>query len=126
MAADVLRREVFAAGSAIFKVGDPPRSAYLIQSGQVDIMIMRDGKEVCVSTLQAGDLVGEMALIDAQPRAATALATQSCNCVVITPSEFQQRLDKSDPLVKAMLKVLTKRLRKSSAAPSHPGPVPAG
>ena len=113
MTTEILKRSLFAQGQRLFKAGDPPVCAYLIQSGQVDIVIERDGQEVCVSTLEAGDMVGEMALIDEQPRVATAVAKHAATCVVLTAIEFQRRLERSDPFVRAMLKVITKRLRKS-------------
>ena len=115
MATEVLKRQVFGVGEPLFKAGEPPRCAYLIQSGVVDIQVARDGQTTLVSTLEAGELVGEMALVDAQPRSATAVAKQTCTCIVVTPAEFQQRLERSDPFVRAMVKVLTRRLRKSTA-----------
>ena len=116
MSLDVLERQAFAPGQALFRAGDAPRCAYLIQSGAVDIVVTRDGQDVVIDSLEPGGLVGEMALVDAEPRSATAVAKQATNCVVITRTDFARRLEKSDPFVRSMVKVLVRRLRKSTAA----------
>ena len=116
MAGEVLERQGFGAGEVIFRVGEPPRCAYLIQSGAVDIVVARSGKDEVVDSLAAGELLGEMALVDARPRSATAVANQATNCIVITRTDFEHRLEKSDPFVRSMVKVLVRRLRKSTGA----------
>lgn len=88
---EILRRESFATAQVIFKAGDAPRFAYLIQSGAVAISVQRDGKDVALGTLAAGELFGEMALIDAKPRSATATAAEPTTCVVMTALEFNKR-----------------------------------
>ncbi len=112
---EILERQVFGTGDVIFRVGEPPRVAYLIQSGQVNIVVPADDTDKVVGTLVAGELFGEMALVDSQPRSATAIAQQPTTCIVITPIDFQRRLEKSDAFVRAMVRLLTRRLRKMTA-----------
>lgn len=112
MAKDVLERQSFATGEAVFKQGDPPRAAYLIQAGSVNIVVGEGDEATVVGSLGAGELLGEMALVDAQPRSATAVAKQPTTVVVITAIEFAKRLERSDPFVRSMVRVLTQRLRK--------------
>lgn len=116
MSTEVLRRESFSIGQAIFRAGDAPRFAYLIQSGKVEVTAPHEGKDVVIGTLKAGDMFGEMALIDAHARSATAIATEPTTCVIMTPLEFQKRHDDSDPFVRAMLRSLTAKLRKASGS----------
>ena len=111
MAKGVLRRETFAAGQAIFTAGDPSKAAYLIQAGVVEVTAQRDGHDVVLNTLVAGDLVGEMALVDSKPRSATAKAKQTATCVVVTPLELTERIERSDPFVRAMVRALSRKLR---------------
>ncbi len=113
MTVELLNRQVFSGGDVIFKAGEVPRCAYLIQSGAVNIVSGREDHAL-VTTLVAGDLLGEMALVDAQPRSATAVAKQTTTCITITAGDFGTRLAKSDPLVRAMVKSLTRRLRKTT------------
>jgi len=118
---DVLERQSFSTGEFIFKKDEPPRAVYLIQAGLVDILVGEGEKTTVLETLGAGDLLGEMALVDGHPRSATAQAKQPTNLVVITAMEFSKRLEKSDPFVRSMVRVLTKRLRNTTAASNGDG-----
>jgi CRP-like cAMP-binding protein len=71
--------------------------------------------------LAAGDLLGEMALVDAQTRSATAQAKQPTTVIVITAIEFAKRMEKSDPFMRSMVQALTKRLRNMNEARSEDG-----
>ena len=125
MAKDVLERQSFSTGEVILKKGENPRAAYLIQAGSVKIVVGEgegEGEETTVvETLVAGDLVGEMALVDAQPRSATAQAKQPTTVIVITAIEFAKRMEKSDPFMRSMVQALTKRLRNMNEARSEDG-----
>jgi len=127
LAKDVLERQSFSTGEVIFKKGENPRAAYLIQAGSVKIMVGEgegegEGEETTVvETLAAGDLLGEMALVDLQPRSATAQAKQPTTVIVITAIEFAKRMEKSDPFMRSMVRALTKRLRNMNEASSEDG-----
>ena len=114
MKKEVLKRELFPSGTALFKAGDPSGCAYLIQQGKVEITTEREGETVVLNTLGAGELVGEMALVDAKPRSATAVAKAATTGIVITPLDLRVRLEKADPLLRALVKVLTQKLRKAT------------
>ena len=115
MAKVILNRQTFKIGEYLFKTGDPPLCAYLIQSGTVDVVVNKDGEDTVVSSLEAGQLVGEMALIDNQARSAAARAQTATTCVLVSKEEFKKRIEKADPLTRAILKMLVDRLRKATA-----------
>ena len=115
MAKVILSRQTFKIGEYLFKTGDPPLCAYLIQSGTVDVVVSKDDGETVVGSLEAGQLVGEMALIDNQARSAAARARTSTTCVLVSKEEFKKRIEKADPLTRAILKMLVDRLRKATA-----------
>lgn len=115
MAKVILNRQTFKIGEYLFKTGDPPLCAYLIQSGTVDVVVEKDGEDAVVGSLEAGQLVGEMALIDNQPRSAAARAQTATTCVLVSKEEFKKRIEKADPLTKAILRMLVDRLRKATA-----------
>jgi CRP-like cAMP-binding protein len=121
LAKDVLERQSFSTGEVIFKKGENPRAAYLIQAGSVKIVVGEGEEATVVETLAAGDLLGEMALVDAQTRSATAQAKQPTTVVVITAIEFAKRMEKSDPFMRSMVRMLTKRLRNMTEASSEDG-----
>ena len=62
----------FAAGDEIFAEGDPAEDAFVIDSGEVDIVKEVDGEPVVLARLGAGEIFGEMGLVDDKPRSATA------------------------------------------------------
>ena len=104
----------FEQGEIIFKTGDAPECAFLIQTGAVDIALESGGSLTVVDSLEPGEFFGEMALIDSEPRSAAAIATVPTTCVRVLRPDFEERLKNSDPLTRAMLKLLVKRLRKTT------------
>jgi len=108
----ILDRRAYEAGQQIFKAGDRVNHAYLVQTGSVEIF--KEGSEEVLNTVGAGGIFGEMALIDDQPRSASARAISPCNVIVINRPMFEQKLKGSDPFVQALLKILVGNLRRSS------------
>ena len=103
----VLERKVFYAGQKIFSEGDRGDRAYLIQSGSVDIV----KNEMPLATLNAGELFGEMALIDDKPRMATALAQTDVTVVIISRDSFNEKLSKADPFIRGLLNIFVRNIR---------------
>ena len=109
---DELKTEVFAKGSVIFEKGDAATCAYLVQSGIVVIVARRGGAETVLDTLVRGDFFGEMALVDDEPRSATAIAGEDVSCAIISKDEIDESLANADLLTYALVRLLTKRLRR--------------
>ena len=103
----VLERKVFYADQMIFKEGDMGDRAYLIQDGQVQIL--KNGAPL--ATLGKGELFGEMALVDDQPRMASAKAVADVSVVVINRETFREKLAKSDPFVRGLLNIFVRNIR---------------
>ena len=116
MAAQIYNRQTFEQGRTIFSAGDAPHCAYLIQTGAVNIVISDGEYRTVVDTLKPGEVFGEMALVDNHPRAATAVAKSLATCVLISKTDFDQRIDRADPFTRSMLMLLTKRLRNTLPA----------
>jgi EAL domain-containing protein (putative c-di-GMP-specific phosphodiesterase class I) len=106
----------------LFREGDPPTTAFLIESGEVEISTLRDGKFTKLAHLGRGDLLGEMAVIDDSPRTATAIALSECALLAIDKAQIAERLDQTDPIIRALLEGQLKRYRGALAAMS--GQVP--
>lgn len=70
----ILHREVFPAGSIIFKEGSVGSHAYVIESGKMAIWREVNGERRTLGIVAEGSIFGEMALIDNQPRMASASA----------------------------------------------------
>ncbi|MCB9991285.1 MAG: cyclic nucleotide-binding domain-containing protein [Rhodospirillales bacterium] len=103
-------RHFVPAGDLVIRQGDRGNDAYLIQSGKVRVYTEKDGREVELGKLGPGDICGEMALIVDEPRSATIQALENTNFIKITRPMMIERLAKTDPLIKAMMPMLIKRI----------------
>ena len=65
-------KRVFAPGERIFTEGDVPDVAYLIETGRIEVWATQGSKRLTLSYLGAGEILGEMAVIDRAPRRASA------------------------------------------------------
>jgi CRP-like cAMP-binding protein len=107
----VQNKQPYGIGQEIFRQGQPPRDAYLIERGKVEISVMNNDRKVVIGYKQTGDVFGEMALIDKAPRMATATAVEPTVCVVITQSLFDEHISKATPLLRKVLTTFTSNLR---------------
>ncbi len=105
----------FLAGQPIFSAGDSADCAYLIQDGQV--AMYSPGEEQPLAILPAGEIFGEMAVLDNSPRILDARALSDCDVLVIKRSQILNRLEQADPVLRTLFEVLLSRLR-SQVAPS--------
>ena len=111
----MMETKTYLVGDTIFKEGEPGEQAYLIKSGEVKITKL-DAKErpMTIATLKKGNIIGEMALIDDAPRAASAVSLDQTVVMVITKEEFQKRLANSDQVIGLLLQTFTQRLRQQA------------
>ncbi|HHV55991.1 MAG TPA: Crp/Fnr family transcriptional regulator [Firmicutes bacterium] len=101
-----------ARGSVIFLENDPGDALYLIQSGLVRISCLaQDGRVKTLAVLSDGDFFGEMALVDDQPRSATAEALDTTTLLVLYRRDFERLLSDHPGLARAVIKGLSRRLR---------------
>jgi EAL domain-containing protein (putative c-di-GMP-specific phosphodiesterase class I) len=101
-----------AAGEYLFREGDPPDCAYVIDSGQIEVSTEKDGRKLVLSHLGAGDLLGEMAVLDDAPRTADALALTDCRLTEIRRDQIQQRLAEADSIIRTLMLGLLQRYRR--------------
>src|SRR5215471_11545389 len=73
-----------AAGDFVFREGDPAERMYVVQEGEVDILV----GERRVNTIGPGEILGEMALIDHLPRSGSAKARTACKLVPVDERRF--------------------------------------
>jgi len=99
-------------GDTIFREGDKADCLYLIQEGDVEIRL---GNRV-LDTLNHGSIFGEMALIDASPRSATAVAMSDVTVVPVTEKQFLFMVSHTPYLALNVMRVLADRLRHMNQA----------
>ena len=84
--AEMVYSKRFEAGEVIFRSGDDARDAYIIESGKVAVSDSVDGKNIQIAELGAGEIFGEMSMIDDAPRSATVTAIEATEVIVIQRS----------------------------------------
>ena len=82
------QERVFKAGELIIKQGDPGAEFFIIKSGRADVTVETRGTETKVKTLEGGAYFGEMALLTSEPRTASIVALEECECFVLKRSDF--------------------------------------
>ena len=83
----------------IFEEGDPGDCAYIIESGSVEVSLDKGGRKLVIATLGAGEVLGEMAIIDNHPRTATARAIERTKVTAIPLDYVEQKIENADPTV---------------------------
>jgi hypothetical protein len=101
----------FRAGDVLFRPGDPSECAFLIESGQVEILRGDDGRADRVALLGPGEVFGEMALIEERPHALTARAAADGSATTMSRPEFEASLLHDPQRSRQYLRGLFERLR---------------
>jgi CRP-like cAMP-binding protein len=95
-------------GDVLFREGDAGDRMYVILEGQVDIRV----GETVVENAGQGSIVGEMALIDDGPRAASVVAATLCRLVAVDRARFHSLIQSDPAFATHVMKVLVERLRR--------------
>jgi EAL domain-containing protein (putative c-di-GMP-specific phosphodiesterase class I) len=103
-------------GETLFREGDPPTTAFLIESGEIEVRTRQGGESLLLSRLGPGDLLGEMAVIDDSLRMASAVAVSDAVLMPIERAQIAERLANADPIIRALLEGQLKRYRGALAA----------
>jgi CRP/FNR family transcriptional regulator, cyclic AMP receptor protein len=88
---------------------------FTIVDGRIKVTILGDdGREIILSMLGPGDFFGEMALLDNEPRSATAIAVEDSELLSLHRTDFQSVLTDNRSITAALIKILTARLRRAN------------
>ncbi len=101
----------FDTGDFLFEEGDIGDFAYIIESGTVEVFHLRGTNKLVLSKLGEGDMLGEMAIIDKQPRSATAQATEPTRVIAIPFDYVEEKITDSDPVIRLFLRLIITRYR---------------
>ena len=97
----------FGAGEVIFAQGDEGDSMYALLEGEVEIV--RNGS--VVERVPRGGVFGAMALLEKQPRAASAIARTESRLAVISEKRFMSIVSQNPPFALSMMRLLSMRIR---------------
>ena len=110
-----LEQGTFVQGEHIFQKGDNPSHIYIVTRGKIDLLIVEQGIALQKKTLVAGDCFGEASLMSMQRHAATAVAREDSDVIVLSKHALL-RLQKEDAALFSLLMMniareLARRLR---------------
>ena len=104
------------AKTTVFKEGDAGDALYIVKAGKINITKRNsDGVESVLATLGKQAVIGDMAVIDDQPRSASVVTVQDCVFFIITKSDFKNLLGTIPEIAFQILKMMTERLRNTNA-----------
>jgi len=110
--ASVVRRRHYPRGAIIFTQGDLGNVAFIVRSGRVEIVVeSADGRDLVLYEVGPGDHFGEMALLEGQPRSASAVCTEPSELLAITREDLLGELERHPSIMLRMLQAMSRRLR---------------
>ena len=101
-------------GEIIFREGDQSSSAFVISSGQVELLKNASDGMVRLAMLSAGEIIGEMGIVDKSARSATARAIGPVKLDVIEREGFLASLKEEPDVALSVIGNLAERLRNSN------------
>lgn len=108
-------RRPYEPDTIVFSQGDPGDSLYGVVTGKVRISAStREGKEMFLNIMEPGDTFGEIALLDGNPRTATATTTTTCELMIIPRGQFLALLQREPTVAIHLLQLLCQRIRWTS------------
>ena len=106
------QQRIFKSGEVVMAQGEPGHSAFIIESGTVEIFLENGaGEKQHIGTRGPGAMIGEMAIIDNAPRTATVRAIDECSLLEISKDDFALRLESADPVLHMAMQVILARYR---------------
>ncbi|MGO8801453.1 MAG: EAL domain-containing protein [Roseiarcus sp.] len=108
-----LHKMELSAGALLFSEGDSGDAAYLVQSGEIEIFVTREGADFSLARRGPGSMVGEMAIIVQGKRSASARVAEDCALLVVTKAQIDERMANIDPIVRLCLDVVIDRYLQS-------------
>ncbi|HPO16958.1 MAG TPA: cyclic nucleotide-binding domain-containing protein [Candidatus Hydrogenedentes bacterium] len=106
-----------AKGETLFFKGTVGSQMYVVLGGKIGIL---EGQQ-CIATMTTGDMFGEMALVNKEPRSATAVALEDSHLFLLSESTFEYLMNKR-VAIRILLNIihsLSNRLKMTNAKLMH-------
>jgi CRP-like cAMP-binding protein len=101
---------IYPKNSMVFAEGEPGNELFIIQKGSVTIAKVVDDNEVLLAVLKPGDIFGEMALLEAKPRNASAVAYEECQLLAVNRANFEKMISTQPQLIARLTTLLADRI----------------
>ena len=98
----------YSADDVIFQEGDYGDHMYVILEGEIDILVA----DKVMQTVGKGEIIGEMSLVQNNPRSATTVTRTGCKLIPVDRKRFAELVQKSPQFSIYVMRVLAERLRR--------------
>ncbi|MBN2442228.1 MAG: Crp/Fnr family transcriptional regulator [Spirochaetales bacterium] len=115
---DIYEKHVkyYAPGAVIFQEGDQGDKLYIIIEGEVEIRKSTYSSSAkTLISLNAGDIFGEMAIIEKKARSASAIAIKPTKLLIMNDALFERMIEKNSDFAKKMIRILSGRVRRANS-----------
>ena len=102
--------EPLESGAVLFRKGEPGDVMFAVAEGQIELSV--DGH--VVEEVGPGGILGELALIDASPRSATAIAVAPSRVVRVDQAHFRYLVQEHPTFALLVMEVMAERLRRAN------------
>jgi len=103
-----------AKGDVLLKEGDKAEHIYILKHGLLDAFHMKDGEKIVLGTVAVGEFVGEMAIINNEPRSAYIEAVQDSELIELPIGLVNKLIYTRPSWAKGILQTLVKRLKQTN------------
>ena len=112
--AEVIDFERLPEGQTLFQAGEPGESLFVVRSGEVELFIKDTaGQRIVLTVARAGEMFGELSLLDAGPRTATAIALTETELLVLDRDDLLLLFQKNPDAALHMLAAISGMTRKA-------------
>ena len=106
--------KIYEDGDVIVRQGDVGDCLYVIQEGQVEILLEEDGKEVRLRMAGKGEIIGEIAVFERVARSATVRAIGKVRALTVDKKNFLRRIQEDPTLAFRLVQIMSRRVRELS------------
>ncbi len=105
---------IFEPGEILAVQGERGTTAFLLESGEVEVLIQGGENLIPVSTIKAGQMIGEVAMVTNEPRTASLIAKTMLSCIAFDRADFVKMMYEQPHKSIDMFKIFSKRLTESN------------
>lgn len=107
---DTTFNRVYPKNTMVFAESMPGKELYIIQKGSIKISKLVGGTEVLLAVLKAGDIFGEMSLIENKPRSASAIAYEDSSLLAVNKDNFARMVTTQPQIIARLTQLLAERI----------------
>jgi CRP-like cAMP-binding protein len=102
--------KIFRPGEVIFQEGEPGDCMFVIQEGEVEIYLQRNGQELPLKLSREGDFLGEMTLFNGGVRSVNARSKEASRLLTIDRKNFLRRIQEDPTIAFRLVQMLTRQV----------------